>query len=116
MRESDELARWIGRREVHADAIRAAQLAAWNATLDRDEPFPRDGDPVPPGFHWTLLAPIARQPEPRPDGHPKPGRFLPPVQLARRMLAGSRVRLAGPPPPGEQPEQSSVSGRSREQR
>jgi len=114
--ESDELARWIGRREVHADAIRAAQVAAWNATLDRDEPFPRDGDPVPPGFHWTLFAPIARQSELGPDGHPKRGGFLPPVQLPRRMWAGSRVRFATPLRVGEQVEQSSVIDRIEEKR
>jgi len=114
--ESDKLTRWIGRREVHADAIRAAQLAAWNATLDRDAPFPRDGDPVPPGFHWTLFAPIARQSEIGPDGHPKRGGFLPPVQLPRRMWAGSRVRFAAPLRVGEQVEQSSVIGRIEEKR
>jgi len=114
--ESDELTRWIGRREVQADAIRAAQLAAWNATLDRDEPFPREGDPVPPGFHWTLFAPIARQSELGPDGHPRRGGFLPPVQLPRRMWAGSRVRFVAPLRVGEQVEQSSVIDRIEEKR
>ena len=116
MSESDTLSRWIGRREVHADAIRAAPLAAWNAILDRDEPFPRDGDPVPPGFHWTLFAPIARQSELGPDGHPKRGGFLPPVQLARRMWAGSRLRFFAPLRVGEQVEQTSVIDRIEEKR
>jgi 3-methylfumaryl-CoA hydratase len=96
---------------VRPDTIRANHLAAWNAMLDRDDPFPRDGDPVPPGFHWTLFAPVARQSDLGRDGHPKRGGFLPPLQLPRRMWAGSRVRFGAPLHVGEQVEQTSVIDR-----
>src|SRR5918912_879393 len=93
---SNELARWIGRREVQTDAVRARDIAAWNAMLDHDDPFPKEGDPVPSGFHWTLFPPIARQSELGPDGHPPRGAFLPPVKLPRRMWAGSRIQFGAP--------------------
>lgn len=110
----DELARWIGRREVRTDVLRARDLAAWNAMLDRDDPFPGDGDPVPPGFHWTLFPPIARQSELGRDGHPRRGGFLPPVNLPQRMWAGSRIRFGAPLRVGQRVEQSSVVERIEE--
>jgi 3-methylfumaryl-CoA hydratase len=112
----DELARWIGRREVRTDAVRARDVAAWNAMLDRDDPFPSEGDPVPPGFHWTLFASIARQSELGPNGHPRRGGFLPPVELPRRMWAGSRIRFRAPLQVGQRVEQSSVIERIEEKR
>jgi 3-methylfumaryl-CoA hydratase len=112
--ESDELKRWIGRSETRRDYVAPTRLAAWNATLDRDEPFPREGDPAPPGFHWTLFAPIARQSELGPDGHPRRGGFLPPVKLPQRMWAGSRVRFAAPLRVGEHVEQTSTIERIEE--
>jgi len=114
--QSDELLRWVGRSEVRADSIRASQVAAWNATLDRDEPSPRDGDPVPPGFHWTLFAPTAPQSQLGRDGHPKRGGCLPPVQLPRRMWAGSRVRFGESLRVGEDVQQDSVIDRIEEKR
>jgi 3-methylfumaryl-CoA hydratase len=110
----NELRRWIGRSETRRDFVSAARLAAWNATLDRDDPFPGDGDPVPPGFHWTLFAPIARQSELGHDGHPRRGGFLPPVELPQRMWAGSRLRFATPLHVGEHVEETSTIERIEE--
>jgi 3-methylfumaryl-CoA hydratase len=112
----EDLARWIGRSEVRADSIRASQLAAWNATLDRDEPLPREGDPVPPGFHWTLFAPAVPHSQLGADGHPRRGGFLPPVLLPRRMWAGSRIRFGEPLRVGDRVEQTSVVDRIEEKR
>jgi hypothetical protein len=39
---------WIGRAEQRVDCVTAAPLAALAATLDRDDPAPRPGDPLPP--------------------------------------------------------------------
>ena len=114
MDESQDLMRWLGRTEVRRDVIRASQLAGFNATLDRDELFPSDRDPVPPGFHWTLFAPIARHSELGPDGHPRRGGFLPPVKLPRRMWAGSIVRFGVPMRVGDAVEQSSIIDRIEE--
>ena len=102
MEEGVDPRSWVGRQERRVDLVNPSHLAAWNATLDRDEPFPRDGDPVPPGFHWALFPPLARQSELGPDGHPRRGGFLPPVPLPRRMWAGSRIRFGRSPAIGEQ--------------
>ncbi|MFL5413104.1 MAG: MaoC family dehydratase N-terminal domain-containing protein [Myxococcales bacterium] len=114
MDESQDLSPWIGNTEVRKDAVRASQVAAWNATLDRDEPFPAEREPVPPGFHWTLFADVARHSELGPDGHPRRGGFLPPVTLPRRMWAGSEVRFGVPLRVGDDVEQTSVVERIEE--
>jgi 3-methylfumaryl-CoA hydratase len=71
-------------------------MAALSATLDRDDPPPQAGDPVPPLWHWLYFLPIHRQSELGPDGHAKRGGFLPPVPLPRRMYAGGRLEFHRP--------------------
>ena len=68
-------------------------IAAFSATLDRDDPYPKPADFVPPLWHWLYFLPIHRQSEFGPDGHPRRGGFIPPVPLPRRMFAGGRVQL-----------------------
>ncbi len=87
---------WIGSRESAVDLVTAAKVAAMAATLDRDDPPPREGDPLPPLWHWMFHAPIARQSALGPDGHPGRGGFMPPVPLPRRMFAGGRMRFLRP--------------------
>ena len=87
----EHLRSWIGRSEQRTDTITAAPLAGLAATLDRDDPAPRDGTAVPPLWHWLYFLPMARQSELGPDGHPRRGGFLPPVALPRRMWAGGRL-------------------------
>lgn len=111
-----DLASWVGRRERRIDLVNPSHLAAWNATLDRDDPFPREGDPVPPGFHWALFPPLVRQSELGPDGHARRGGFLPPVALPRRMWAGSRIQFHRPLRAGEHVEQISVVEKVEEKR
>ena len=108
MPQSKDLRPWVGRQERRSDWLNPNHLAAWNATLDRDDPFPRDGEPVPPGFHWTLFPPLARQSELGPDGHPRKGGFLPPVSLPRRMWAGGQLRFHQPLQVGERVERVST--------
>jgi 3-methylfumaryl-CoA hydratase len=108
MSDMPDLSSWLGREQERVDWVNANHLAAWNATLDRGDPFPREGDLAPPGFHWALFPPLARQSELGPDGHPRRGGFLPPVPLPRRMWAGSRVRFAAPLRVGERVELTST--------
>jgi 3-methylfumaryl-CoA hydratase len=114
MDDAVDLSQWVGRQSVRTDWINPNRLAAWNATLDRDDPFPKEGEPVPPGFHWTLFNSWVRQSELGPDGHAKRGGFLPPVQLPRRMWAGSRLRFLQPLRVGDRVEQVSVIERVEE--
>ncbi|HRO82214.1 MAG TPA: MaoC family dehydratase N-terminal domain-containing protein [Alicycliphilus denitrificans] len=82
---------WQGRTETLGDSIAAVPVQALSATLDRDDPAPAAGTPLPPLWHWMYFLPHARASEIGPDGHPKRGGFLPPVPLPRRMWAGGRL-------------------------
>jgi 3-methylfumaryl-CoA hydratase len=97
----DHLREWRGRTESRSDEVTPAPIAALSATLDRDDPFPRTGAPLPPLWHWLYFLPIHRQSELGPDGHAKRGGFLPPVPLPRRMFAGDRVQFHRPLRVGE---------------
>ncbi|WP_398500724.1 MaoC family dehydratase N-terminal domain-containing protein [Variovorax sp.] len=83
---------WQGRSESLHDQIVASPVRALSATLDRDDPAPTAGTPLPALWHWLYFLPHHRQSEIGPDGHAKRGGFLPPVPLPRRMWAGGRLR------------------------
>lgn len=97
----DRLRTWIGRREQVDDLVVPSRVAALGATLDRDDPPPQAGDPLPPLWHWTLCVPSVRQSMIGADGHPQRGAFLPPVPLPRRMWAGGRLVFLQPLRVGE---------------
>lgn len=94
--DMEPLRQWIGRTETRSDTVTAVPVAALSAMLDRDDPPPRPGDPLPALWHWLYFLPIHRRSELGPDGHAKRGGFLPPVPLARRMWAGSRLAFHDP--------------------
>jgi 3-methylfumaryl-CoA hydratase len=83
------------RSETRTDTVTVAPLVALSALLDRDDPAPKAGDSAPPLAHWLYFLPAYRQSEAGPDGHAVKG-FLPPVDLPRRMWAGSRLEFLRP--------------------
>ena len=94
--DTDRYTDWIGRQESRADVASAWPVAAMTATLGRDDPPPRAGDPLPHGWHWLYFLDIAPAGELGEDGHPHRGGFLPPVALPRRMWAGGRIEFLAP--------------------
>ena len=98
---TDNLHEWLGRTEVRTDQITHMPIAKLSATLDREDPFPQNGEPLPPLWHWLYFLPLDRQSEMGPDGHPRRGGFLPPVSLPRRMIAGGQIRWHHPLHVGE---------------
>jgi 3-methylfumaryl-CoA hydratase len=90
---------WIGREEHAVDVAAAAPLARLAALLDHATP-PWPADEVPPLGHWLYHLPHVRQSDLGEDGHPRRGGFLPPIDLPRRMWAGSRIRFIAPLPIG----------------
>ena len=106
--DRDLLEAWKGRREIAEDTITATPMVALSATLDREDPPPRLGDPLPPLWHWLYFLPLHRQSEIGPDGHARRGGFLPPVPLPRRMWAGGRFRFGQPLRVGEQVRRTST--------
>ncbi|WP_299615406.1 MaoC family dehydratase N-terminal domain-containing protein [Pelagibius sp.] len=91
---------WIGRQEEACDAIDLGRALALQATLDDPRAPLRPGDGLPPLWHWAYFWGVAPTASLGPDGHAARGEFLPPIDLPRRMWAGSRVDLARPLPIG----------------
>ena len=94
--ELESLKEWIGRTETAIDYVTVPAVNRLSATLDRDDAFPKMGDPLPVGWHSTLFPRVVRHSQIGPDGHPARGDFLPPVPLPRRMLAGKRTTFIAP--------------------
>lgn len=92
----ESLKQWIGRTETAIDYVTIPSVDRLSATLDRDDPFPKTGDPLPVGWHSILFPRIVRHSQIGPDGHPQRGDFLPPVPLPRRMFAGKRTSFIAP--------------------
>src|SRR3974390_1704610 len=91
----EDLKAWIGRSETQTGVAAPEPLAGLAATLDHLDPPWREGE-VPPLGHWLYCLPQAPQREIGPDGHAKRGGFLPPVELPRRMWAGSELEFLAP--------------------
>src|SRR5215469_12455655 len=87
---------WVGNTESRLDWATLTPVAALSATLNRDDPWPHQGDPLPPLWHWLYFLPIYPLTDAGPDGHAQRGGFLPPVTLRRRMWAGGRFEFKDP--------------------
>lgn len=91
-----ELRDWIGRTEERDGRITAPNADILNATLDRDDPPFREGDAIPPSWHWYYFPEVVKLSETAPDGHARRGGFMPPVPLPRRMWATNRQTYRRP--------------------
>jgi 3-methylfumaryl-CoA hydratase len=74
--------------------------AAFAGLIGAPEPPLKDGDPLPPMWHWFTLLEHPSTAEIGIDGHPGQGQFLPPVPGRRRMFAGGRLAVIAPIPVG----------------
>lgn len=93
----EKLRDWVGKTQTAEDTITAWPVRALTATFDETDPAPREGDPLPPLWHWLFFLDAVPQSRIGPDGHAERGDFLPPVPLPRRMWAGSRFTFDGTP-------------------
>ena len=66
------------------------------ATLDESAPGYRNGDKLPPLWHWIFFIKPVPHAELGRDGHPRRGGFLPSVTLPRRMFAGMKTDFLHP--------------------
>ena len=82
---------WIGREEECSERILGSVVKAMAATLDLER-SPHADEPLPPGWQWLFFNPVVRRSALGIDGHPRRGGFLPPIELPRRLWAGSRIR------------------------
>ncbi|MET0981965.1 MAG: MaoC family dehydratase N-terminal domain-containing protein [Telluria sp.] len=99
--DAAHLQQWVGKTQVLHETVRPEVAAALAATLDEPD-APREGDPLPPLWHWTNFNAVVPWSQLGEDGHPKRGGFLPPVPLPRRMWAGGRFVFHAPVPIGAQ--------------
>jgi 3-methylfumaryl-CoA hydratase len=88
--------KWIGTAQRLADDIHVGPARSMLALLDDTMTEIADGSPLPPMWHWLYFLPRALQSEIGPDGHPKRGDFMPPIELPRRMFAGARLAFPHP--------------------
>jgi hydroxyacyl-ACP dehydratase HTD2-like protein with hotdog domain len=87
---------YVGRTEYARGRVEILPLGAMAALLDCSfEKIAPDGR-VPPLWHWLLLQKHVPSGQIGEDGHPRRGDFMPPIQLPRRMFAGSRSRFLRP--------------------
>lgn len=93
---SADYKQWVGKTETQIDTVTDYPVAALSATLDWPNDRPPAGTPLPLLWHWMYFLPVAPQAQLGPDGHPQRGGFLPPIELPRRMWAGSQMRFNGP--------------------
>ena len=87
---------WVGRTRVSLDRADLLRASAMQATLESPQQPLREGDPLPELWHWLYFWEIAPLSALGYDGHPAKGDFLPPIDLPRRMWAGSRFQFLQP--------------------
>lgn len=98
---------WIGRQESTRDVATARSVISLSAVLDADLATPELGvTPLFPLGHFLQFTPTARMSELGADGHPILGGFMPPINLPRRMWAGSKITFAQPILTGQQLERT----------
>lgn len=90
------LDQWMGRSKTFEERIAPFPANALAATLNREDAPYVDGTPLPPLWHWLHFLPVFKLADAGYDGHAALGGFLPPIQLPRRMWAGSRLNFHAP--------------------
>lgn len=97
---SNDWSDWVGRREEARDNLDLNRARALQVTLDDAGGYPgamlESGAVLPPLWHWAYFWSLAPTAGLGPDGHAARGEFLPPIDLPRRMWAGSRVVFPKP--------------------
>jgi hydroxyacyl-ACP dehydratase HTD2-like protein with hotdog domain len=93
---NDKYKQWIGRTESKVDFISSKGSNSLAATVDREKLECSKGDTLPPLWHWIFFLEMAPHRALSSDGHPRKGGFLPPIELPRRMWAGSRLTFHKP--------------------
>jgi len=100
---------WVGRSQTLYDTVSAYPARALALTLNHANGQDLGaGDALPTIWTWMNFLPLSSMSEVGPDGHPRRGGFLPPVELPRRMWAGSRCVFEAPVRIGDSIERKST--------
>lgn len=84
---------WEGKSWEQQDTIDGGLVAGMIATLDRNDSPPKNGDLLPPCWHWMYFRDNTRQSQLGIDGHGARGGNMPAIPLPRRMWAGSNIKF-----------------------
>lgn len=87
---------WTAQPERIEEVLAPTQARKLAGLLDLDPDSVKDGFALPPMWHSIYFHAAARTAEIGPDGHPKRGGFFPPIELQRRMYAGSSLTYYEP--------------------
>lgn len=97
-----DLKSYIGRKVEADDVADLRSMRQLHAALDRSDALPRDGDEVPPSWHWMWFNATDRHSALGRDGIAgSKGGYMPPSPLPRRMWAGSQLSVHRPLRVGE---------------
>jgi 3-methylfumaryl-CoA hydratase len=100
---------WVGRSQTLRDTVAAFPARALALTLNHaNRQALTEGDALPAIWTWMNFLPLSLMSEVDPDGHPRRGGFLPPIDLPRRMWAGSRCAFEAPVRIGDSIERTST--------
>jgi 3-methylfumaryl-CoA hydratase len=97
---ADSLADWRPGAVEMARRVDPWPAAAFAGLVGTPEPALKEGDPLPPMWHWFTLLDHPATADIGADGHPKDGHFLPPIPGRRRMFAGGRLHAHASIPVG----------------
>ena len=97
---AEHVAEWSPSPFVMRDHVSSQRAQEVSATLDCGDTLV-DGDPLPPLWHWAFFLDWCPTSQLGADGHPRDGRFLPPVPHRRRMFGGGRIAITRPLSVGE---------------
>lgn len=89
---------WIGKRQIITDRLTPEMVKRFNVTVNDCDVV--DGRLLN-GLHYALGNEALPRDQLGIDSHPAKGGFLPPIELPRRMWAGSKVKFMVPLPVGE---------------
>ncbi|MGW3284824.1 hypothetical protein ACWDR3_09290 [Streptomyces sp. NPDC001002] len=101
---------WTPGPVTDEDPLPVGPVAALSAVLDLPEAVAKDGEPLPPLWHWLYFLNWPAQGRLGPDGHPLEGHFLPRIPQRQRMWAGGRCEIREPLRLGEPAERVSSLG------
>lgn len=91
---------WIGQSKTIENFLDPVPAQKMQAMLNRT-PTLKNGDALPPAWHWLYFHDAVPASDLGQDGHPKLGHFMPPFDLpphnlTRRMWAGGKIQWHAP--------------------
>ena len=96
MGNTTQLEAAIGMKAQFEDVITATQLHRLNVTLNRRDPLPKEGDPVPWGWHSIFFPRLIPTDKLSRDGMAPDFEGAPDSPLPRRMYAGNDLHFHEP--------------------